>query len=361
MAVCPFRDIDCKECNFFSQEHSECSISLAIKRTKNLDIIYKTIDEIISLQNQAYGTQKSLFKELNDSLKNIVTELKGTVAKRLDDSTIALQSIVISGQESKEAMKSLKDDLNRLAGLSENLLKIQEESKKIFSDEIKKLREDMSEQRADLKEGIGGLRKEISEFTEIESKKDEKLTEISSGVRTSNEKLIEYLEEEKRKRQEEEEKHKVTLAHEHNDHGVALYYRGLYDAARTEFSKAIELEPALAEAYNNLGLVLSEIEENALAVENFKKACELDPKFVEPYHNLGLLHFKKGEYEDAISLFEEALKKSPKYTAAYTNLGNALCKLEKFDEAIGAWEKACEIDPTAEEAKEKLKLYKEGK
>ena len=49
------------------------------------------------------------------------------------------------------------------------------------------------------------------------------------------------------------------------------------------------------------------------------------------------------------------------YAHAYVNLGATLVELEKYDEAINAYEKALEIDPSNHDAREAIKLYKEGK
>ena len=49
------------------------------------------------------------------------------------------------------------------------------------------------------------------------------------------------------------------------------------------------------------------------------------------------------------------------YAHAYVNLGKALIEMEKYDEAIKAYEHAIEIDPSNHEAREAIKLYKEGK
>ena len=87
----------------------------------------------------------------------------------------------------------------------------------------------------------------------------------------------------------------------------------------------------------------------------------MEPNLAEIHNNLGLLYLKMKKLDDAVVAFEEAVKKNVNYALAYVNLGKALIELEKYDDAIKAYEKALEIDPSNHEAREAVKLYKEGK
>jgi len=87
----------------------------------------------------------------------------------------------------------------------------------------------------------------------------------------------------------------------------------------------------------------------------------MEPNMSEIHNNLGLLHLRMKKLDDAVIAFQQAIKKNVNYSQAYVNLVKALIEMEKYDEAIKAYEHAIEIDPSNHEAREAIKLYKEGK
>jgi len=93
-----------------------------------------------------------------------------------------------------------------------------------------------------------------------------------------------------------------------NNRGVALYYRGAFDAARDAFLKAIELQTDYPEALNNLGLVYSRLGSEPDAIEAFRKALTLDPKMGEAYNNLGFLYHTSAQFDRAAQMFGLAIE-----------------------------------------------------
>jgi len=147
-------------------------------------------------------------------------------------------------------------------------------------------------------------------------------------------------------------------ANEHNDRGVMLFHRRELAAAEAEFHRVLDIRPDFAEAYNNLGLTLSDLGKKEEAVEAFKKAIDLSPEAPEAYNNLGCLYRIKKDYQQAVELFNQAIAKREDYSLAYFNLGVAYEELEKFELAIKAWEKVLNLQPTHEEARRKLASYR---
>src|SRR5262245_21852766 len=76
-----------------------------------------------------------------------------------------------------------------------------------------------------------------------------------------------------------EEKHIVK--------GVELYKAGNSIEAEKEFRRAIQINPASAEAYNNLGLALLEMGQVKESVHAFEDALRLRPEFLEARSNIG--------------------------------------------------------------------------
>ena len=67
-----------------------------------------------------------------------------------------------------------------------------------------------------------------------------------------------------------------------------------YSRDIVDYTKAIELDPDFAFAYNNRGLAKAELEDNYGAIEDFTKAIELDPDDADAYNSRGVLKFATG-------------------------------------------------------------------
>ena len=57
---------------------------------------------------------------------------------------------------------------------------------------------------------------------------------------------------------------------------------------------------------------------NQEALEAFTKAIELNPKYAEAYNNRGIAHLKLGNYQQAIRDYDKAIKLDPKNAMAYS-------------------------------------------
>ncbi|HEY7154252.1 MAG TPA: tetratricopeptide repeat protein [Gemmataceae bacterium] len=132
----------------------------------------------------------------------------------------------------------------------------------------------------------------------------------------------------------------------YNNLADALRQQGELDEAEAAFRKTIELEPKFAEAYNNLGALLSyERHDPIRASEYYRKAIELDPKDATAYSNLGLALRDQKKLDEAVAAHRKAIELDPKDAENYINLGIALANQKKLDEAVTAFRKAIELDP----------------
>ena len=57
--------------------------------------------------------------------------------------------------------------------------------------------------------------------------------------------------------------------------GLSFHKEGKYDQAITNYTKAIEINPRLAQAYTNRGAVYLSTGKTEPACDDFRKACEL--------------------------------------------------------------------------------------
>ncbi len=113
-------------------------------------------------------------------------------------------------------------------------------------------------------------------------------------------------------------------------------YAGLKRAedAKSEFSRAIALDPKMAAAHLNLGLVLMDGDPTA-AAEAFRHAAELQPTESRPRFLAGLSLEHAGKFPEAIEQYRAALAVSPKDYEAHFALGRALLR---SNDAAGAEE-----------------------
>jgi superkiller protein 3 len=113
-------------------------------------------------------------------------------------------------------------------------------------------------------------------------------------------------------------------------------YAGLKrrEDAKTEFSRAIALDPKMAAAYLNLGLVVMETDPGAAAVE-FRRVAELQPTESRPRFLAGYSLERAGKFKEAIDQYRAALEISPTEYDIHLALGRVLLR---SDDASGAEE-----------------------
>jgi len=114
------------------------------------------------------------------------------------------------------------------------------------------------------------------------------------------------------------------------------------------FSKALELNPKLAAAYENRGLLYYFQEKYDEAISDYREYIAISAPKAEAFRMLGLGYLKIGFYEDAISSSSDAIKLDPELAAAYANRAEAHRLCEKYEEAIRDSTKAIKLgkDPT---------------
>jgi tetratricopeptide (TPR) repeat protein len=165
---------------------------------------------------------------------------------------------------------------------------------------------------------------------------------------------------------------------------LALDRLGDVTAEKRELLKAVQLDPGLSIAQNQLGLLALNAGQRQEAEVRFKKAIEAEPGFAEAQSNLAVVYSQKGKLPEAASLFQEAIKNDPNYSKAHVNyglllvqqgslveaeeqfrtaiqinqkdanaysaLGMLLAKTGRTPDAVACFRKAVELEPTSAEA-----------
>lgn len=91
----------------------------------------------------------------------------------------------------------------------------------------------------------------------------------------------------------------AETAEKYLDQGNDAYKQGNYDQAIHDFTKAIDINPNLAKAYDNRGAAYAKEGSLNRAIDDFTLAIANDPKDVKAYKNRALGFSRLKEYDKA--------------------------------------------------------------
>ena len=106
--------------------------------------------------------------------------------------------------------------------------------------------------------------------------------------------------------------------------GIALVRLNRLEDARTALETAVATDPALARAWNALGVAKDGLGLKEEAWADFQRAADADPTDGAALNNLGVSKLKAGIVDEAIAAFQAALTRGGAREAAETNLRLAL-------------------------------------
>ena len=136
--------------------------------------------------------------------------------------------------------------------------------------------------------------------------------------------------------------------------GRIAYDSYAYQAAIEKFNKALELDPELPRAYDNLGLCYEAMSDNESAVKCYERAVSLNRKRLPsspwPPLNYGMLLLRQDSLDQAETLLREAVDLGPRMPLTHHQLGIVLAKQERYSDAVLELKRAAELDPTYPEA-----------
>eukprot|EP00002_Diphylleia_rotans_P001791 TRINITY_DN11022_c0_g1_i1.p1 TRINITY_DN11022_c0_g1~~TRINITY_DN11022_c0_g1_i1.p1 ORF type:complete len:1017 (+),score=216.96 TRINITY_DN11022_c0_g1_i1:92-3142(+) len=177
-------------------------------------------------------------------------------------------------------------------------------------------------------------------------------------------------------------KEDATYSLAHYNYAVALQEQQRLSEAASEYEHAIRLEPTMADAYNNLGLVYVQLKRpRDDAILCYRRCLTLQPTHVNAWVNLGDVLKSAHDYRsasiayqnalltspdnitalismgdflketgrpaDAIPFFMQVISRNPGNAIGYTSLGHALHHLNRLAEAIAHYQRALQLDPTS--------------
>ena len=124
--------------------------------------------------------------------------------------------------------------------------------------------------------------------------------------------------------------------------GAALQKMGHNDKAIENFDKAIALNQAFYQAYDNKGVIYGEAGQHDKALECFNKALAIKPNY-STYGNRGLTFFFIGLYGNALEDFNRALQLNKNFVEAYFNRGNVYLRTGDIALALRDFKSACDL------------------
>ena len=152
----------------------------------------------------------------------------------------------------------------------------------------------------------------------------------------------------------------------HGENAMDYFNLGLKSTiTRTKvkyFSKALELDPNLVEAYEKRGMLYFFQGKFDNVIKDFQAYIRLAPPKAEAYRMLGMGYLKNGFFERAIDRFSRAIEINPNLASAYSNRAKAYCLIGDYELTILDSAKAIELggDPrnTADAYRTRAKAYR---
>jgi tetratricopeptide (TPR) repeat protein len=130
------------------------------------------------------------------------------------------------------------------------------------------------------------------------------------------------------------------------EHGCSLDADpGTQDEAVEAYRRALEIDPAFADAHCNLGTVYYNRGRRPAALECFRRALKLEPLHLEANFNAASLLEEQRAEEAALGHYRTVLRVDPLYVDAHVNIALLYEKLGLPAKARDHWRRYLQIDP----------------
>jgi superkiller protein 3 len=116
--------------------------------------------------------------------------------------------------------------------------------------------------------------------------------------------------------------------------------------ARGEYERALAIDPKMAEAYLNLGILLIEHDPTG-AVPNLRKAVDLLTLQSRPRYLLGIAQERAGDFAGAADSLEGAYRLDPHNAEPILHLANLYLRLKRFSDAEAKFRSVLEAQPNS--------------
>jgi serine/threonine protein kinase len=117
-----------------------------------------------------------------------------------------------------------------------------------------------------------------------------------------------------------------------------------YDLALADLNQAIALNPKLAQAYGNMGMMFVEQRDYNSAIKSLSQAIDCDNSNAAYYANRGFAYTQVGDYAQAIANYSDAIKRDITNVQLHLSRAYIYICIEKFDEALNDYSDALKLD-----------------
>jgi tetratricopeptide (TPR) repeat protein len=128
--------------------------------------------------------------------------------------------------------------------------------------------------------------------------------------------------------------------------GLAHAQRGEYEQAIAQFTAALQLDPALAQALAHRADAHRLQGEYALALADYGAALQLAPSSPSVLLNRGQVYTLLGQHREAVADFDAAVQRDPENALAYFSRGKARSEAGDADGAVADFSAALQHDPS---------------
>jgi serine/threonine-protein kinase len=136
-------------------------------------------------------------------------------------------------------------------------------------------------------------------------------------------------------------------ANAHLTLGQIYVNTGETEQAIAELKTALEIDPGESQAYYWLGRAYEQRGNDKEAETSFRKLVELRPDFWMSYQGFGWFYYRRGRLEDAAAQFKIVTALLPENAAGYENLGAVYTLMGRYQDAVTTLERAISLNGSA--------------
>jgi tetratricopeptide (TPR) repeat protein len=140
----------------------------------------------------------------------------------------------------------------------------------------------------------------------------------------------------------------MSPEYEHLKNGDNYSDQQKWVEAIAEYTKAIEVAPKLAEAYNNRASAYTEKGDYEKAIADCTKVIAMDPESVVAYYNRSIAYLYNRQYEKAVNDCEKILELGLNSPWVYYHRGMAYIGMGEYRGALSSFIQAKKISTSPE-------------
>jgi tetratricopeptide (TPR) repeat protein len=128
-----------------------------------------------------------------------------------------------------------------------------------------------------------------------------------------------------------------------NKRGVLYRRLERYQDALDDLNQALQREPRTALHYIERGNIYRAVKKDNAALADYQQAIRLAPRSVDAYFARSNLHFRRGKYRQAIKDDEQAIKLEPHNPTGYFNRAMCYKSMQKYKQALPDFTRSIEL------------------